>query len=179
MRSQHSELSTNQKPPFRQNSWCWPNLESTNHMPICQLNVNWFLKIELHLRILYSGTWLYRGKWPSKTIIDEPIQCQCRAYLNNWIHVSIVQWNVNWQPMECQWYTNWLHIVQLHLRILYSGTCLYRGKWPSKTIIDEPIQCQSLPNQNNWIHVSIVQWNVNWQQMECQWTTNGIPIDFI
>ena len=37
MRSQYSELSTNEKPRFRPYSWCWPNLESTNPTQMCQL----------------------------------------------------------------------------------------------------------------------------------------------
>ena len=40
MRSQHSELSTNQKPRFRPDSHCWPNLKSTNPRQMCQLTAN-------------------------------------------------------------------------------------------------------------------------------------------
>ena len=39
MRSQHSKLSTNEKPRFRPKSQCLQNLESSNLMPICQLTV--------------------------------------------------------------------------------------------------------------------------------------------
>ena len=40
MRSQYSELSTNQRPRFQPYSWCWPNLESTNPLTICQSITN-------------------------------------------------------------------------------------------------------------------------------------------
>ena len=40
MRSQHLELSTNQKPRFRTDSRCWSNLKSTNPTPMCQLTYN-------------------------------------------------------------------------------------------------------------------------------------------
>ena len=36
MRSQHSELSTNEKPRFQPDFWCWPDTESTNPMQISQ-----------------------------------------------------------------------------------------------------------------------------------------------
>ena len=39
MRSQHSKLSTNEKPRFWPKSQCLQNLESSNLMPICQLTV--------------------------------------------------------------------------------------------------------------------------------------------
>ena len=40
MKSQHLELSTNQKPRFRTDSRCWSNLKSTNPTPMCQLTYN-------------------------------------------------------------------------------------------------------------------------------------------
>ena len=40
MRSQHFELSTNEKPRFLPDSRGLPNMESANRMPMCKLTVN-------------------------------------------------------------------------------------------------------------------------------------------
>ena len=40
MRSQHFELSTNEKPRFLQDSRCLPDMDSANRMPMCKLTVN-------------------------------------------------------------------------------------------------------------------------------------------
>ena len=145
--------------------------------------------MECHSELLfYSGTCLYRGNWPSKTIWCEPMQCQCDAKNTP---VAVIQdrkgtpfehfpevlstnqragflaldqseasisarfWaSVESEPIQS--ITNSIKMdqcransvpMQCHLKLLfYSGTCLYRGNWPSKTIWDEPMQCQWTAN---------------------------------
>ena len=61
MRSQYSELSTNQEPRFGQDFWLWPKLESTNPMQMCQ-----------------SAASLYREFIP---VLNQPIWYQLRTNL--------------------------------------------------------------------------------------------------
>ena len=83
MRSQHSELSTNQKPWFEPVFWRWPKFESTNPMQMCQ-----------------SDASLYRGKRPISRIWDEPIKCHLIDDLfTNWLPIDY-QLIVLFMPIE-------------------------------------------------------------------------------
>ena len=124
MRSQHFELSTNQKPRFRPDSRCWSNLESTNLTPMCQLTYN-----RVALDYQWNAHWLpTKGRLTTNGISIDcqwnvnqlPIECQLNS---NWMPL-ICQWYVNWWPMECLLTTNWLSIdfqltdqVRIHLRV--------------------------------------------------------------
>ena len=93
MRSQHFELSTNQKLRFRPDPRCWPNLESTNPTPMCQLTDN---------RVALDYQWnayCLSTKCPFTTIGI--------SFDSNWMPINY-QWNVNGLPIECQWNVNWL-----------------------------------------------------------------------
>ena len=48
IRSQDSELSTNQRPRFQQNIWHQPNLSPPNALPLCHCKVTVSLKIHLN-----------------------------------------------------------------------------------------------------------------------------------
>ena len=53
IRSQDSELSTNQRPRFRQNIWHQTNLRPPNALPLCHCKVTVSLKI--HLNQIYPN----------------------------------------------------------------------------------------------------------------------------
>ena len=128
MRSQHFELSTNQKPGFRPDYRCWSNLESTNLTPMCQLTYN-----RMALDYQWNAHWLpTKGRLTTNGISIDcqwnvnrlPMKCQLNSngmpiefqLKANWIpmecHLTtigvslICQWNVNWWAMECLLTTN-------------------------------------------------------------------------
>ena len=65
MRSQHSELSTNQEPRFGQDFWLWPKLESTNPMQMCQSAASLYRE--------FIPIW--RQLRPNLMPIEPPIKC--------------------------------------------------------------------------------------------------------
>ena len=105
-----------------------------------------------------------------------PIQCQCSATWNYCFTQALAsieaigrvkqsemnQCSANEVPMEC------------HSELLfYSGTCLYRGIWPSKTIWDEPMQCHCATAK------SLCHWITTWTKFppmdvkNSQWIVNS------
>ena len=172
--------------------------------------------MECHSELLfYSGTCLYRGNWPSKTIWDEPMQCQCDAKNTP---VAVIQdrkgtpfehfpevlstnqragflaldqseasisarFGASVESEPIQSITNSIKMdqcransvpMQCHLKLLYySGTCLYRGNWPSKTIWDEPMHCHCATAK------SLCHWITTWTKFppmdvkNSQWIVNS------
>ena len=87
MRSQHSELSTNQEPRFGQDFWLWPKLEYTNPMQMCQ-----------------SAASLYREFIP---VLNQPIWYQLRTNLKTIKTQSNANWTPNKMLIDNQSDANW------------------------------------------------------------------------
>ena len=106
MGSQHSELSTNEKPRFWPDSRCWPNLESTNPMLMCQLtDKQMFHDCQLNANGLPKECQLTSNWMPIEYQLNVnwlPIKCQLTS---NWMKFDY-QLDTNWLPMECQLTTN-------------------------------------------------------------------------
>ena len=140
---------------------------SANLMPKT-LQWQWFKIVRVPpLNIFRRSSWPIRGQdfWLStnqkprfQPDSEPPLK------LNPSNPLSLCHWNVTQKiprsihiqslPCHCQWIANSVP-MQCHLKLLfYSGTCLYRGNWPSKTIWDEPMQCQwSANGVSLWIIV--------------------------
>ena len=166
MRSQHFELSTNQKPRFRPDSRCWPNLESTNPTPMCQWTGN---QVPLECQLTADWQTLYwhwttNGmsmgyQWNDNWI---PMECQLNAngmQFEDHIGVSLIcQCNVNqihW--IQCQCNVNLIHWIHGTLSIVEDLTQVWLlGRFPIYRETTEepdlrltnliPMQCQS----NSW-----------------------------
>ena len=94
MRSQYSELSTNEKPRFQSDFCCWPNLESTNPMTISQLTDIW-VQLEYQCNAMRNETWIS---------IDWQMKLGFQLTANGMLIGS--QSNAYWQPIKCQLTTN-------------------------------------------------------------------------
>ena len=98
MRSQHSELSTNQKPRFRPDSHCWTKLKSTNPREMCQLtadgmslNCNWTVnRMPKDYQLMSIDC-----QWSVPRI---PMECLLTV---NVLPIDD-QWNANWPPFDWQ-----------------------------------------------------------------------------
>ena len=106
MRSQYSELSTNEKPRFQSDFFCCPNLEFTNPMIISQLTDIW-VQLEYQCNAMRNETWhsisangMLIGS--QSNAYWQPIKCQLTTNLKT-INTKL---KANWQPIECQSTTN-------------------------------------------------------------------------
>ena len=124
MRSQHFELSTNQKPRFQPDPRYWPNLESTNPMPMYQLTDN---------RVALDYEW-NAYCLPTKC----PLTINGISIDSNWMPIDY-EWNVNGLPIECKWNVNWF---PMECQLNTSGMPL-DNKW---SVTHLPMECQLTTN---------------------------------
>ena len=158
MRSQHSKLSTNEKPRFRPKSQCPQNLESSNLTPICQLTV-----IPIYWQPK-GYQWMSIGKAFSIDCYSNSLTIDC-------------QFKANWLLMECLLDSNWLP-TDFQLESHFGGPRLY------STASSQPMAPRSFPSieGNNrgargWDEFIPIQYKLtaNWMSIDCQ--LNPIQID--
>ena len=149
MRSQHSELSTNQEPRFGQDFWLWPKLESTNPMQMCQ-----------------SAASLYREFIP---VLNQPIWYQLRTNLKTIETQSNANLTPNMMLIDNQSDTNW----ELIWRQLRPNVMLINSQ---SNDYGQPIWCQLRTILKTNEIESDANWTPNQMLIDNQSDTNWQPI---
>ena len=107
--SQHSELSTNERPRFWPDSGLFPNFEPSNPLPIelfsmaAQMEFN-STSNGMSIVFQLNATWLSFECQLFANWIQIDFKCN-----TNWLSIGC-QCIANWMPLDCQLYVNWLPV---------------------------------------------------------------------
>ena len=107
MRSQHSRLSTNERPRFRPDSGLFPNFEPSNPLPIEHFSMAAQMEFDstsngMPIVFQFNATWLSFECQLIANWIQIDLKCN-----TNWLSIGC-QCIANWMPLDCQLYVNWL-----------------------------------------------------------------------
>ena len=156
MRSQHFELSTNEKPRFQPDFWCRPDTESTNPMQISQFTDNLVsLESQLTSNVIPIECKLTGNQLP----IESQVTSNLRLFTTFTNHANGI-------PILCQ-LTNPLIIVQSCVNQVIGRTAnrsfpFIKGKRPISPHFDELLKFPTLPMEFQLtIPVPIDQSSVN------------------
>ena len=135
--------------------------------------------MECHSELLfYSGTCLYRGNWPSKTIWYEPMQCQCDAKNNP---VAVIQ-DRKGTPFE-----HFPRVLSTNQRAGFLALDQWEASISSRfwafvesqtiqCITTLPLECTLTTETTGEVLIKC-QLSTSWKPMECQWSANGLPME--